>query len=101
VLAVVGVVAYRNTMQISESERFVVETNRHVAHTHEVMTQIALVRSLLEEAETGQRGFLLTGEDSYLEPYQAARDDIGPALEHLKELTHRNANQQRRLRDLE
>ena len=44
-----------------------------------------LWRQLLE-AETGQRGFLLTGRDSYLEPYQAALQDIERSLQRLREL---------------
>lgn len=41
------------------------------------------MRSVLQDAETGQRGFLLTGEQSYLEPYQRAAPQIAPQLEQL------------------
>jgi len=44
-----------------------------------------LWRQLLE-AETGQRGYLLTGRDSYLEPYRAALEDIERSLQRLREL---------------
>ncbi|MDT9599931.1 CHASE3 domain-containing protein [Sphingosinicella rhizophila] len=43
-----------------------------VRHTLEVQTRLNLVRSLITEAESGRRGFLLTGRDVYLEPYQRA-----------------------------
>jgi signal transduction histidine kinase/ActR/RegA family two-component response regulator len=45
----------------------------------------ALRRTMLtiQEAETGQRGYLLTGEHAYLEPYERARRDLGPALRSL------------------
>lgn len=45
--------------------------------------QLETVLSTLKDAETGQRGYLLTGKDSYLEPYEAARarlpDDLAAA----------------------
>ena len=44
-----------------------------------------LVRQILE-AETGQRGFLLTGDERYLEPYNAATADINQNLDQLRQL---------------
>ena len=41
--------------------------------------------SLLQDAETGQRGFLLTGDDAYLGPYQRAAEQIPKKLEDLKQ----------------
>ncbi|MBV8915306.1 MAG: CHASE3 domain-containing protein, partial [Acetobacteraceae bacterium] len=38
---------------------------------------------VLQKAETGQRGFLLTGRPSYLEPYREATTEIGPLLARL------------------
>ncbi|WP_198170496.1 CHASE3 domain-containing protein [Actinoplanes awajinensis] len=32
--------------------------------------------SSLKDAETGQRGFLITGEQSYLDPYTQAKTDL-------------------------
>ncbi len=43
-----------------------------VSHTHEVLGQLEQVVSTLKDAETGQRGYLLTGERVYLEPYEQA-----------------------------
>jgi signal transduction histidine kinase len=50
-----------------------------------IATQLALaqVLSLLQDAETGQRGFLLTGSETYLEPFSAAAAALGRALETL------------------
>lgn len=44
-----------------------------------------LMRHVLD-AETGQRGYLLTGEERYLEPYSAATAEINPNLEILRQL---------------
>ncbi len=48
-----------------------------------------LLAQLLEQvsqAEAGQRGYLLTGDSSYLQPYQSARDKIEPTLDHFANL---------------
>ncbi|HET9853412.1 MAG TPA: CHASE3 domain-containing protein, partial [Methylomirabilota bacterium] len=64
-----------------------------VSHTHEVMTQLEQVVSTLEDAETGQRGYLLTGERVYLEPYEQALSRIPGQLERLRALTIDNPPQ--------
>src|SRR5579859_1411298 len=46
-----------------------------LVHTHEVIGHIELLQSKLEDTETGQRGYLLTGSEEYLEPYQDALRD--------------------------
>jgi CHASE3 domain sensor protein len=43
-----------------------------VSHTHEVLGQLEQVVSTLKDAETGQRGYLLTGKRPYLDPYEQA-----------------------------
>jgi methyl-accepting chemotaxis protein len=51
----------------------------------------------LKDAETGQRGYIITGVDSYLEPYQSALAAIKSTVENVRKLTADNPNQQRRL----
>jgi signal transduction histidine kinase len=48
-------------------------------------TQLALAQflSLLQDAETGQRGYLLTGSDAYLQPFTEATNDLNVAMETL------------------
>jgi len=43
--------------------------------------------ALVTDAETGQRGYLLTGNDAYLEPYRAATPKIDSALDRLRRST--------------
>lgn len=43
-----------------------------VTHTHEVLTVLEAVTSEIKDAETGQRGHLLTSKETYLEPYNSA-----------------------------
>src|SRR5690349_12641223 len=71
-----------------------------VAHTHRVLQQIESIRSLIGEAETGERGFLLTGDRRYLEPYQEAVERLAPEVDILRDLTTDNLSQQRRVAGL-
>ncbi len=56
------------------SWRQVVTANRNVAHAQQMIQDVTLIRSLITDAETGQRGFLLTDDIKYLEPYEQALD---------------------------
>lgn len=61
-----------------------------VSHTHEVIAALEDVFSLMKDAETGQRGYLLTGEDKYLEPYTSALVHIKEQLADIERLTADN-----------
>jgi signal transduction histidine kinase/FixJ family two-component response regulator len=71
-----------------------------IQHTHEVMASIQGLQLRLREAESGQRGYLLTGNDAYLAPYDAAIGNIGILEGELQRLTADNRDQQQRLRAL-
>ena len=47
-------------------------TSALVAQTHELITRGYALLSTLQDAETGQRGYVITGEERYLEPYNSA-----------------------------
>jgi CheY-like chemotaxis protein/signal transduction histidine kinase/CHASE3 domain sensor protein len=71
-----------------------------VVHSGETLTALEDVLSTVKDAETGQRGYLLTNNESYLQPYSAAAQEIGPRLDALKRLTMDNPAQQDRLATL-
>jgi signal transduction histidine kinase len=76
---------------------------REVAHTLQVQGQLRTVLSRLQDAETGQRGYLLTGHAEFLEPYDAAMASLGSDLDALDRLIADNPPQAaaaRRLRAL-
>lgn len=52
-----------------------------------VIAEAARTLSLLQDAETGQRGFIITGADRYLEPYTQATEQLPDALEQLRRIT--------------
>jgi PAS domain S-box-containing protein len=68
-----------------------------VTHTQQVMLELTTVESLLADAETGQRGFLYTGELRYLAPYNTALAQLTPHIDKLAELTADNPQQQPRI----
>jgi PAS domain S-box-containing protein len=68
-----------------------------VEHTQRVQLELAIVESLLKDAETGQRGYLYTGEARYLEPYNAAVQQLETHINNLAELTATNPTQQSRI----
>jgi methyl-accepting chemotaxis protein len=72
-----------------------------VAHTYRVLDELEGVLSGMKDAETGQRGYILTGDEKYLEPYRGAQVSVDQGVKSLRDLTKDNVNQQRRLDILE
>jgi len=89
IMAVLSAVAYNNISNLTS-------TASQVEHTHEVLGELEAVLGWLKDAETGQRGYVITREDRYLEPYNAALDGIA----HVRELTIDNPVQTQRIDDL-
>jgi diguanylate cyclase (GGDEF)-like protein len=72
-----------------------------VIHTHEVINKSEKLLSTMTDAETGQRGFLLTGDIAYLEPYHRGVSFAEENLKVLLELTNDNQGQQERLLNIQ
>jgi PAS domain S-box-containing protein len=89
-----AVISYRNTQTLVENERL-------VNHTYRVLSQLEQTLSTLKDAETGGRGYVLTGKDNYLEPYQDAVARVNQQIEELRRLTEDNPKQQQRIQTLE
>jgi signal transduction histidine kinase/DNA-binding response OmpR family regulator/CHASE3 domain sensor protein/HAMP domain-containing protein len=82
------------------SIRNLIRSSDQVAHSNEVINGVDNLISYLKDAETGQRGFLLTGNEVFLDPYKGARERITELYISLKELTNDNPDQQKRLEKL-
>jgi PAS domain S-box-containing protein len=89
-----GIFAYWNLLQYQSREKW-------VAHTYQVIDTSEELLSALKDAETGKRGYLLTGKIEYLQPYRESLPKIKALLAHLKQLTQDNPSQQNTLADLE
>jgi signal transduction histidine kinase/CheY-like chemotaxis protein len=77
------------------------EANTWVAHTIEARQLVRDVLGLAEDAELGQRGFLLTEDPKYLQDYAAAKEALPAALAKLGDQTADNPIQRGRLSQLE
>ena len=82
-----GLIAFLTTNQL-RNDAF------RVNHTHEVMNTMSRVLSKLVDAESGQRGYIIAGSPSFLEPYLNAKNQVDEALRQLKTLTRDNPTQQ-------
>ncbi len=68
-----------------------------VAHTFQVLDTARALDRAIQDAERGQRGFIITGKPEYLEPYRTGSQEAPARLAELKKLTEDNPDQQRRL----
>jgi methyl-accepting chemotaxis protein len=94
ILLVIGVTSYRSTTRIIRAANL-------VTHTHRVLSGLEGLLSSLKDAETGERGYLLTGDAGYLEPYHGAVRGIEQQITELRTITADNPGQQRELAALE
>ncbi|MBT3767494.1 MAG: hypothetical protein HN578_07060 [Rhodospirillales bacterium] len=82
-------------------ERETRESYRWVSHTHQVQVALKKVLSTMQDAETGQRGFLLTSQEQYLEPFEFAIKEIDKPVSLVRRLTLDNPTQQQALTKVE
>jgi methyl-accepting chemotaxis protein len=93
IFLIVASVAYQSVVQQSEAAAWVI-------HTHEVQFQLTELKSNLQDAETGQRGYLITGLDSYLTPYTDGRAHAEENRKRLAQLVADNPRQVARVEAL-
>jgi PAS domain S-box-containing protein len=80
--------AHRDTAQVYEN-------GRAIAKGYERIATSARLFSLMQDAETGQRGFLLTGREAYLAPYDHAAQQLASDLERLQALGFLGAEEEK------
>src|ERR1043166_5613723 len=93
-LALIGAASYRSMTHL-------IHTSEAVAHNHRVIENLQAVLSQLQNAESGQRGYVITGEEKYLAPYQTATVLVEKELKALRQLTAENREQLKMLRLLD
>jgi len=89
-LVVIAVVSYLSVVRLNENKAW-------VEHTHEVLSSLELLLAAVTDSETAERGYVITGDESYLEPYRAAAAVVDSETKHLRALTVDNRAQQQRL----
>jgi PAS domain S-box-containing protein len=94
VLLLVGAAAWWNARSLKTSHLL-------VDHTHEVLNRLEQVLANELSMQTSTRGFVITGVDAVLEPYERNRIELDVALRELRELIEDNPAQLERLREVE
>ncbi|MBD2562842.1 MULTISPECIES: response regulator [Nostoc] len=94
ILVLIGVISYQNT-------RILIDTSNQIQKTQEKINKLEELLSEMKDAETGQRGYILTGQASYLEPYQAVVANIDQKIAELKDLIADQPSQQKQFATLE
>jgi methyl-accepting chemotaxis protein len=77
-----------------------ISSSQWVAHTYEVMINADAVKIAMLDMETGQRGFVITGKEQFLAPYQTGQEHFDDLIDQGRELTADNSAQQARWRKL-
>jgi len=77
------------------------ESQQMVTHTNEVIAELENILSTAKDAETGQRGFLLTGDNVFLDPYNGSFAKIQVSIANVKRMTSDNPAQQKSLADID
>ena len=90
ILILVSVVSFTSLSQNGKDRAL-------VTHTYVVMEKLDAVLANLIDAETGQRGFLITGDSNYLESYRDASKRVDAEIGTLHRLTADSSQQQERL----
>ena len=82
--------AFRSVQVLDDSQYW-------VAHTWQVINALERIMGSMKDAETGNRGYLLTGDPAYLDPYTQAARDLPEEFHQISELTADNPQRQAQL----
>lgn len=93
-LILVGVVSYLSVGRLKQNAAW-------AEHTHEVLGRLELILSTATDSESAARGYVITGDEAYLEPYRRSMQVANAEEGRLHELTADNPAQQRRMKALE
>ncbi|HEY1335291.1 MAG TPA: CHASE3 domain-containing protein [Myxococcaceae bacterium] len=95
--AVIAGLAWLSLDRISRLQ----EETARARHSLAVREKIEDVLSLMKDAETGQRGYIITGDPGYLAPFGQATVDLPAQLAALRQLTQNDPAQLTRFQNLE
>src|SRR5580692_8005635 len=82
------------------SIRNLMDSSQWVDHTDSVLIKIDRVQSLLRNAESDQRGYLLTGDTTFLRSLLGAQEQIAAGIDSIQDMTSDNPVQRDNIKDL-
>ncbi|MCY7322352.1 MAG: CHASE3 domain-containing protein [Phormidesmis sp. CAN_BIN36] len=94
ILATVGIVSYQSYSQSVQDKNL-------EAQSQTVLLDLTEILSYLTDAETGQRGYVITGKEHYLDPYYTGLRQITQEMQDLRSQTLANPQQQQQFNRLE
>jgi signal transduction histidine kinase len=94
VLACIGALSFWSEVRNDKDREW-------VRHTYLVVGKLQTVRIDITQAETGQRGFMLTGQDRYLKLFGAGVNQVRQDMTELRDLTSDNSGQQEAIQRLD
>lgn len=93
-LVVIGSIIYKDTQNLFDETRW-------VTHTYEVIGRLNDLYGAVRDQEAGLRGYLLTGNDEFLELFRLGKSNMRPAIDQLTPMIADNDAQLERLRDVQ
>lgn len=93
ILLFLSSIAYKHNQDLNESSKLVM-------HTYEINIQLEQLMSAIKDAETGQRGYMITRNSRFLTPYLFSRDKVNTSFIALKKLTEDSPEQKKNLKKL-
>lgn len=90
-----GTISFVNTVEVDKNFTFLIE------HDLEVLQNAQKLQKLVVDAETGQRGFIITGDESFLEPYKQGIQGFNSLIRVERELVSDNPSQVQRLKNIQ
>ncbi|MDZ8183949.1 MAG: response regulator [Nostoc sp. ChiSLP02] len=94
ILVLIGTLSYQSTQVL-------INTSKELLNTQVTINCLQELLSHIKDAETGQRGYILTGNEAYLEPYQTALVKVAPEIQQLRKLTPEDPQQLNQIDTLE
>ena len=89
-----------STVLVYQSVQSLISTSRWVKHTQEAIGNAELLMKLMVDMETGQRGFLITGKDEFLAPYNDGNERFDQVMSRLQNHVSDNPQQVARLQNI-
>src|SRR5882757_5085061 len=93
ILIITSIASYSSITSLLESSRW-------VDHTDSVINELSATLSTMKDAETGQRGYLLSNDTTFLRPYHGAQERALATLDHVQSMTVDNPIQQKNSEEL-
>ncbi|MBE9208293.1 methyl-accepting chemotaxis protein [Nostoc sp. LEGE 06077] len=97
---IVALTAFTNYISNSTTNSLI-DSNTWVNNTYAIKAQLKELEKFLIDAETGQRGFIITKEERYLEPFNVAKIKLKDTFSEINNKILDNSSQIRTLREIE